>query len=77
MHSDHTAKYINFSCRLGEGEQEIILAYHEELDRTYRQCSDSILSICPLCRYDEIFAIDQHNCRFEKRTERKESLTEI
>ena len=56
---------------------EIILAYHEELDRTYCQCPDSILTVCPLCRYDEIYAIDKHNCRFEKRTKRKESITEI
>ena len=48
-----------------------MLAYHGELDRTYRQCADSILTICPLCRYDEIYAIDKHNCRFGKRTERK------
>ena len=54
-----------------------MLAYHGELDRTYRQCADSILTICPLCRYDEIYAIDKLNCRFEKRTERKESITEI
>ena len=54
-----------------------LLAYHEELDRTYRQRTDSILTICPLCRYDEMYAIDKHNFRFEKRTERKESITEI
>ena len=53
--------------------KDIILAYHEELDFTYRQRTDSILTNCPLCRYDEIYAIDKNNCRFEKRTERKES----
>ena len=67
MHSDETNHKLNIST-FHAGR---ILAYHEELDHTYCRCADSILTICPLCRYDDIYAIDKHNCRFEKRTEKK------